>query len=69
MRFHGLLNLFLDGFEIEARTSLHRRVVDDRLASARDLLLREDNAQDFCNKIGQQRTSQTVTSALEGVGI
>src|SRR6185437_13571499 len=41
VRLHGLLDLLLDGFEVEARTLLHRRKLDRRLGELADLLLHE----------------------------
>src|ERR1700742_398602 len=41
VRLHGLLDLFLDGFEIEARALLHRRKLNRRLGELADLLLHE----------------------------
>src|SRR6476620_6566469 len=50
VRLHRLLDLFLDGFEIEARALLHRRKLDRRLGKLADLLLHELATPELENK-------------------
>src|SRR5262249_9486939 len=57
VRLDGLLNLLLDGLQVEARALLHRREFDGRLSELPDLLLRELEAPELVGKpvvVGQR---------------
>src|SRR6476469_3123031 len=57
VRLDGLLDLLLDGFQVEARALLHRREFDGRLSELPDLLLRKLEAPELEGKpvvVGQR---------------
>src|SRR6266702_1694939 len=50
VRLDGLLDLLLDGFQVETRALLHRRKLDRSLGELRDLLLHELETPELVSK-------------------
>src|SRR5262245_59429628 len=55
VRLHGLLDLLLDGFQVEARALLHRRELDRGLSELPHLLLHQHEAPELVDKVVVER--------------